>query len=51
MPVVDVMRQCERRGGVDVRCVDVDGLQCALPVASRVLNFPRHRPPSSKLRT
>ena len=50
-PAVDVMRQGEPRGDVDVRRVDVDGSQCALPAASGVLNFPRHRPPSSKLRT
>ena len=50
-PAVDVMRQCEPRGDVDVRRVDVDGLQCAFPAASGVLHFPRHRPPSSKLRT
>ena len=36
---------------VDVGRVDVDGLQCALPAASGVPSFPRHRPPSSKLRT
>ena len=45
------MRQCEPRDDIDVRRVDVDGLQFALPAASGVLDFPRQRSPSSKLRT
>ena len=51
---VDVMRTCEPRGprgDVDVRRVDVEGCSAPLPAATEVLHFPRHRSPSSKLRT
>ena len=50
-PAVDVTRHREPRGDVAVRRVGVDGSRCALPAATGVLNFPRQRSPSSKLRT